>query len=94
MLESSKYKSEIQSMAEECKGRVILNRKVRGAGVAQSVEVPTPDFSSGHDLMVRGIKPCVWLCADSVEPAWDSLSPPLSVTLPISPSLLISLSNK
>ena len=80
MLESSKYKSEIQSMAEECKGRVILNRKVRGAGVAQSVEGPTLDFSSGHDLTVSEFKPRFWLSTASMEPAWDSLSSSLSAS--------------
>ena len=41
--------------------------------MAQSVECQTFDFHSGHDLMVRGITP------DSMEPAKDSLSPPLSL---------------
>ena len=51
-----------------------------GPWVAQSVERPTLDFSSGHDLMVRGIEPRVGLGNDSEEPAWDSLSaPPLFV---------------
>ena len=44
-----------------------------GAWVVQLVERPTLDFSSGHDLTVREIKPCMGLCADTVEPAWDSL---------------------
>ena len=56
--------------------------------VAQLVKHPTLDFGSGHDLAVHEIKPCIRLCADSVEPAWDSLSPPLSV-----PPLLHSLSS-
>ena len=46
--------------------------------MAQSVKRPTLDFSSGHDLAVRGIEPHLGLHADSVEPAWDSLSPALS----------------
>ena len=50
-------------------------------GGAQSVKRPTPDFGSGHDLTVRGIEPRVRLCADSVEPAWASLSPPLCPSL-------------
>ena len=40
--------------------------------MAQSVKRLTLDFGSGHDLTVRG--PCLRLCANSVEPAWDSLS--------------------
>ena len=38
------------------------------------VECLTLDFGSGHDLAVRGIKPCVGLHTNSKEPAWDSLS--------------------
>ena len=55
---------------------------VWGAWLAQSVEGPTLDFSSGHDLMVHEFKPHIRLCADSVEPAWDSLFPSLPLPLP------------
>ena len=48
-------------------------------GGAQSVERLTLDLGSGHDLMVGGIEPCVGLGADSVEPAWGSLPPPVSL---------------
>ena len=34
----------------------------------------TLDFGSGHDLTVCEFEPCVGLCTDNVEPAWDSLS--------------------
>ena len=40
------------------------------------------DFGSGHVLMVRGVKPRIRLCTDSVETAWDSLSLPLSLLPP------------
>ena len=46
--------------------------------MAQSAKHLTLDFSSGLDLMVREIEPCIERCTDSVEPAWDSLSPSLS----------------
>ena len=59
-------------------------RGCQGAWVAQSVKHLTPDFSSGHDLMVCEFKPQIGFCADSVEPAWDSPSPSLSA-----PSLLM-----
>ena len=55
---------------------------MRGAWVAQLVKCLTCGFGSGHGLMVYGIQPHIRLCAESVEPAWDSLS--LS-----SPSLLV-----
>ena len=45
--------------------------------MAQSVGCLTLDFSSGHDLAVRGFEPHVGLHTDSAEPAWDSL--PLSL---------------
>ena len=57
---------------------VTLNILTWGAWMAQSVKHPTPDFSSGHDLTVRGFEPCISLCTNSAEPAWDSLSPSLS----------------
>ena len=43
--------------------------------VAQSVMCLTLDFGSGCDLMVCETEPHIVLCTDSVEPAWDSLSP-------------------
>ena len=43
----------------------------------------TLDFDSGHDLTTCEIEPCIWLCADREEPAWNSLSPSLSVPSPL-----------
>ena len=37
--------------------------------MVQSVEIPTLDFSSGHDLMVHEIGAFVKLCTDSMESA-------------------------
>ena len=51
--------------------------------MAQLVKRLTLDFGSGHDLMVRGIEPPVWLSADSMESAWDSLFPSLSASPPL-----------
>ena len=48
--------------------------------MAQSVKRPSLDFSSGHDLMDCEFEPCIRLCADSREPAWDFLSPSLSAS--------------
>ena len=47
--------------------------------MAQSVKHLTLGFCSGHDLTVPEFKPRMELLADSVEPAWDSLSLPLSL---------------
>ena len=52
--------------------------------MAQSVENPTLDFSLGHGLPVWGIESHTDLYADSVEPAWDSLSSSLSLLIPCS----------
>ena len=49
---------------------------------AQSVKCLTLGFGSGHDLRVCEFEPCIRLHDDSVEPAWDSLSP--SLLLPLS----------
>ena len=43
------------------------------AWVAQSVKHLTLDFSSGHDI-IHEFESCIRLCADNVEPAWDSVS--------------------
>ena len=60
---------------------------------------PTLGFGSGQDLTVPVFKPCIGLCTGSMEPAWDSLSPPLlppppssSLSLSAPPSLVLSLS--
>ena len=58
--------------------------------MAQPVNLPTLGFGSGHDLTVCEFEPCVSLHADSAEPAWDSLSHPLSARPP--PALSVSLS--
>ena len=50
-----------------------------GAWVVQSVMCWTLDFGSGHDLKVCEIEPCFGLHTVRVEPAWDSLSPFLSL---------------
>ena len=44
-----------------------------------SVKRLTLDFGSGHDLTVLEIEPHIGVGADSAEPAWDSLSFPLSL---------------
>ena len=55
--------------------------------MAQLVKHLTLSFGSGHDLRVHEIKPCVGLCADSEDPAWDSLSRSLCAFLALSLSL-------
>ena len=50
--------------------------------VAQMVKHLTLHFSSGHGLMVRETESRGGPSADSAEPAWDSLSPSLSLALP------------
>ena len=60
--------------------------------MAQSVERLTLDLGSGRDLTVCEFEPPPphrQVHADSAEPAWDSLSPSLS--LPLARSCLLSL---
>ena len=59
----------------------------RSTWMAQLVEQLPLDLGSGHDLTVGGFKPCIRLCAESVEPARDSLSPSLSAPPPLACSL-------
>ena len=56
--------------------------------MAQPVKRPTLGFGSGHDLMVCEFESHVRLYVESVEPAWDFLSPSLSAP----PLLALSLS--
>ena len=56
--------------------------------MARSVKGLPLAFGSGRDLVVREFETRAGLCADSIEPAWDSLSP--SVSAP--PRLMLSLS--
>ena len=60
---------------------------VQGASVAQLLKPPTLDFCSGHDLTVHGFETRLGLCADSSEPAWDSVS----LSLCLSPACSLSL---
>ena len=53
-----------------------------GAWMAQLGKHLILDFGSGHDLMVRKFEPHVGLCTNSVEPAWNSLSPSFSAPPP------------
>ena len=61
-----------------------------GAWVAKWVKHLTLGFGSGRDLTVREFEPRVGLCADSAEPAWDSLSSSLCP----SPARAVALSQK
>ena len=76
--------------------QVDKEKKVRVAWVAQSVKCLILDFGSGHDLTGHESEPCVGLCADSAEPAWDSLSPSLSAPPPalVYPRFLFLSQNK
>ena len=62
--------------------------------MAQSVKRPTLGFGSGRDLTVCEVESRIGLCTDSMEPAWDSLSPSLSLCLPLMLSLSFSKINK
>ena len=58
--------------------------------MAQSLKPRTLDFSSGHDFTVHEFEPHIGLCADSAQPAWDSLSLFLSLSLPFPHSCSLS----
>ena len=71
------------SLSEHCNNSEMeTHQGHRGGSV---VKRPALGFSSGHDLTVREFEPLIGLCADSVEPAWDSFSPsPVSAPSQIS----------
>ena len=56
--------------------------------MAQLVERPTLDLDSGHDPRVVGIEPCARLCNEHGV----CLRFPLSLSLPLSPTLAHSVS--
>ena len=58
--------------------------------MARRVELPTLDFSSGHDLEARQFEPRIGLRADSVWSLLGILSLSLSLPLSLSPSLPLS----
>ena len=60
-------------------------------GCLKLVKCQTLDFGSGHDLRVHEVKPHTRLCADREETAWDSLSPSLSASTPLSLSLSLKI---
>ena len=62
--------------------------------MAHLVKHLTSDFGSGHDLMVLGIEPHVRLHTGGLEPAWDSLSLPLSLSRPAHVHILFLKINK
>ena len=68
--------------------------KLGAPGWLRQLIVPAFDFSLGHDLTVPGFEPRIELCVDSMKPAWDSLSPPLSMSPSPALSLYLSLKNK
>ena len=67
---------------------VNIKKNLRGTWVARSVGCPT----SGHDLTPHKFEPNLRLCAQSLEPASDSVSPSLSALSPL--TLCLSLSQK
>ena len=71
----------------------VKRKQAWGTWVAQLVKHLPLNLGSGLDLTVCEFKPCIGLCADGTEPAWDSLSLSLSpLMLSISLSLSLSLS--
>ena len=62
--------------------------------MTQSLKHLTLDFGSGDDLMFHEIEPCVGLCADNMDPAWDPLFPTLSAPPPLMHALSLKISKQ
>ena len=59
--------------------------------MAQLVERLALGFSSGHGLMVCAFEPRIRLCADSVQPAWDSLPVPRAFSLSLKINIFLKI---
>ena len=79
-------------MISFCFNKVFISLKFSplGVWVTQLVRYMTLDFGSGHGFMVCEFKPHVGLCTDSMEPAWDSLSPSHSAPPPLMRAFVVS----
>ena len=71
---------------------IVCLERERGGVPGWLVKHLTLYFDSGHDLAVCEFEPHMGLCAGGSEPAWDSLSLPLSLPLPYSFFLSLSFS--
>ena len=58
-----------------------------GAWVVPSVDPPTLDFGTNHDLRIVGSSPGLAPTTLGMDPAWEFLSPSLSAPPHSSPSL-------
>ena len=76
MLKFQETVSQLEIYFRHIRGNILEIELFGGTQVAQSVEYPTPDFGSGHYLMVMRLSPASGSVL-SVEPAWDSPSPSL-----------------
>ena len=82
--ESKKARKQERKKENKVKMNPWRSLSMRDTWVAQSVRHPTLGFRSGHDLKVCETEPYIRLWTDSMEPAWDSLSPSLSAPLSLS----------
>ena len=60
----------------------------------QSIERLTLVLGTGHGLTVCEFEPCIGLCAENPEPAWDSLSASLSAPPSLALSLCLKINKK
>ena len=70
------YENQIKCL-EKNEDELLKTSCCPGAWVAQLVKHCTVGLGSGHDLTVCEFEPCMGLCAEGMEPAWDSVSPSL-----------------
>ena len=72
---------ELESTLKKKKKKKKKKKQKKNSGhLGGSVGLLTPDFGLSHDLTLVGSSH-IGLWADSVEPAWDSLSLSLSLSL-------------
>ena len=82
-----------KTLREKVVARYIFNNNNQGARGLGRLSNHTLGCGSGHDLTVLEFELHIGLCADTVEAAWDPLSPSLSAPPLLLLCLTINLKN-
>ena len=83
-----------KTLRDKVVARYIFNNNNQGARGLSRLSNHTLGCGSGHDLTVLEFELHIRLCADTVEAAWNPLSPSLSLPLPCSCCVCLTINLK